>query len=560
MPSFLTVSWDENHLLLLAARTAGKNVVFEKAQTIALKDPADKSGIFRAVSNESERVVPDKVANALLSFVQQNNLAKSEAIFVVGRSDVEVRPLSFPPIPVNELPDVIRFQAAREFNRYEPNSPLDFFLLHDVTFLNNGNGLLTDNLPATSLINAQGMKSVSPGNGKTGVMGAPDATGRRRVLASIIRADLLKEITSLCEKSKLNLRRIVLHPCEESYLWRSSVEFSPEKTYLLVEVDPTEALLTILFQGQPVFMRSPRLSGDRAERARISSLVPQLLSEIKRTLIAVRNEIQGVSIDQLIMLGNSEEHQKLGNDISNALGVPLFHFDPWADVQRSGSLQKKLPESPELYAPLVGATLLAGRNIPSEIDYLNPKKRPPDRSRQQLFTSLALLAGFLLTVAIGFGFWRNSEAKKELIRLEHQKVKLKKEVEEVQQLEKTINSVKNWESNRFDWLAQMAWLSEKIPQSQDMMLTQLDIKTSMPGIASMTIKGNAKNVDTVTQTLEKMRDATHQTTTDQLSSQPSQNPAYPQQFAYAVAVTQETKTPVRNTARRNNVPAAVEKR
>jgi len=525
--SFLTIAWDENQLLFLIARKHGKEIVFENADYVSLKLPSEKSGEFRAVTAESlQKLVPESVGEAVVQFVRKHKLAKADVVFVVSRSEVEVRPFSFPPIPNEEIPDAIRFQAPKEFNRYDPNSPLDFFILNEQT----GNGDLpsiTFRAPA-----AKSAKTDHDGHHNS-------AVAKRRVLASIIRPGLVKEISSLCEKANLNLKRIVLHPCEEAFLLRQTPAFSETKTYLLVEIDPTEVLLTIIFRGQPVFMRSPRLFGERAERVKIAGLTSQILSEIKRTLIAVQNEIQGIAVDQIIMLGNSEDHQKLAGDLSGALNLPIMQFDPWADLKRGGELQKNHPVSPELFAPLIGATLLVGQNIPSDIDYVNPKRRPPDNSKQQIFTTIALAAALLILFSVVFGFWRNYAAQKEVKRLDARKTQLKKESEEVGQQVKLVNSIEAWESGRFNWLSQLNWLSTTVPPSEDFMLTSLDIHVPTPGKGRFTIKGLAKDDKTAAQAVDQMWDETHQPSRGTITTRPSNVPRYPQQLDLVVEISQK---------------------
>ena len=528
MSSLLTIAWDENQLLFLLARNQGKEVVFENASYVSLKLSSEKSGLHRVVTAESlQTLVPESVEQSVLQFVRKHKLGKADVVFVVSRSEVEVRPLSFPPIPNKELPDAIRYQAPKEFNRYDPNSPLDFFILNE--HAENGNSpSITFNVSA-----AKSGKTV-----KTDQDGASNhGTAKRRVLASIIRPDLVKEISALCEKANLNLKRIVLHPCEEAFLLRQNPTFSVEKTYLLVEVDPTEVLLTIIFRGQPVFMRSPRLFGDRAERTKITGLTSQILSEIKRTLIAVQNDIQGIAVDQIIMLGNSDDHQKLANDLSVALTLPVMQFDPWEGISQSRELKKNLPASPELFAPLIGATLLLGRNLSSDIDYFNPKRRPPDNSKQQLFTTIALAVGMLLLLTVGFGFWRSYAAAKEVRQLRAMKNNLEKDSEEVALQEKLLNSISAWESSRFDWLAQLNWLSATVPPSEDFMLTNLSIAVPTQGKGRLTIKGLTKDASIVDYVYNQMADETHQPSKAELTNKPSTNPRYPYEFDVVIDIT-----------------------
>ncbi|MGL6196343.1 MAG: hypothetical protein ACRC2T_16115, partial [Thermoguttaceae bacterium] len=132
MPNLLTITWDENRLLLLVAKSQGKKVIFEDAASVSLRSPSDKSGVFRAVSaSSSKKLIPDSVSNFILDYTSKNKLAKSDVVFVLSRSDVEVRTMMFPNIPVDEIPEMIKFQASREFSHYDQNTPLDFFVLED---------------------------------------------------------------------------------------------------------------------------------------------------------------------------------------------------------------------------------------------------------------------------------------------------------------------------------------------------------------------------------------------------------------------------------------------
>ncbi len=537
MSTWFTITWDENRLLFLTAKGTGNDAVFEAAASVSLHSPSDKSGMFRAVSPVEARQIPETVAEQILDFVRKHRLGKAETVFVVGRSDVEVRPMSFPPIPVDEIPDVIRFQAAKEFNRYDQNTPLDFFLLKDPADSHESNPafIAVDPNHKTSKNADEPAAHGKSQNGKA------EAGPRRKLLASIVRRELLQEIVDLCKTAGLNLRRVVLHPCEATFLWKQSPQYDPRKTYMIVEVDPTEALLTVLHRGQAIFMRSPRLFGDRSERMKIAGLSGQIISEIKRTVIAVRNEMHGVAVDQAIVFGNSEQHRQLAAALLDNLPFPVDIFDPWKGIKRSGELARILPETSELFAPLIGSTLLSVRGIPSDIDYLNPKRKPPNLGYRQRLTAIGFALALLLLFALGFGFWRNNATQKEIRILESRKAKLVKEFEEVSKQGKLIAAIETWESGRYDWLKQLDWFSRMAPDSQNLYLTALDIRVQAGGAGVMEMKGVAKDLNVVTKMVEHLQDKTHLARVNGVlgTSKTANVPEYPLPFDISIFVSHQ---------------------
>ena len=94
----------------------------------------------------------------------------------VGRGSIELRQLQLPPAPDEELPDMVRFQAAREFNELDENWLLDFVPID------------------------QG------------------AEGPRTVLAMAIAPAVIRQIEGVCEQAGLKMQRLLLRPCAAASL------------------------------------------------------------------------------------------------------------------------------------------------------------------------------------------------------------------------------------------------------------------------------------------------------------------------------------------------------
>src|SRR5690606_27231198 len=63
-----------------------------------------------------------RIGEALLA----RGVRKARTLIAVGRANIELKNLTVPPSPADELPELVRFQAEREFNALGDNWPLDF--------------------------------------------------------------------------------------------------------------------------------------------------------------------------------------------------------------------------------------------------------------------------------------------------------------------------------------------------------------------------------------------------------------------------------------------------
>src|SRR5262249_43500183 len=160
---------------------------------------------------------------------------------------------SLPPSPPEELPELVRFQAEREFNTLTDEWPLDF-------------------LPIPS-----------------------EADGTMTVLAAAISPELVAEIQITCEAANLTPQRLILRPCAAASLLSRSKPSQAQSLRLLVDLLTEEADLTVLAGDAPVFMRTARLPADPAHGDSLRTILP----EIRRTIAAVHARFQGRQVEQI---------------------------------------------------------------------------------------------------------------------------------------------------------------------------------------------------------------------------------------------------------------------
>ncbi|MDR2115191.1 MAG: hypothetical protein LBP87_02300 [Planctomycetaceae bacterium] len=464
MPNQIAITWENDRLLFLSAVVHNSSVTFEHAEQLVSRDQ-------------------------LKELVQKYRLTKSEAVVVLSRADVEVRPMVFPPVPVDELPDLVKFQATKEFNNYDAAAPLDFFITNKL-----------EHVSRSTLFPAIRHPS------KKGKIEEPLSNGSpKHLLASTLRIGTLRKIQEFCEELNLTLRRVVLRPCETAYLWRHTPEFDPNRAVLVVELDTYETSQTVLFQGEPVFMRSPKISCP--DDVSMSDFAARLIAELKRTRIAVRNEIQGVTVDEAVLCGVGTNFESLAKQVSDGLNIPVKTFDPWQGIRCSETIQKNPPEKPERFAALIGTILQNVRNESSHIDFCNPKKRREPVGHRQLITKILAITLFVLIFLIGFGFYSRTTLTSEVKSLTVKLNTLKKTAGTVTEQRNQLNAIDTWFADNVDWFEQLDWLSRKMPKSQEMILTELTFSANNGG--SMNLRSLLKDFSVVSPMEEQLRDDKH---------------------------------------------------
>jgi len=453
MAHWIAITWENNRLLFLSASTSGKTVTFE--HTAALDEP-----------------------NKLGDLLAQHRLAKAETIVVLNRSDVEVRPMVFPPVPIEELPDLVKFQASKEFNHYDPNAPVDFFV--------------------TSKLANVSRSTLFPAVKASDTAAAPDGAPKH-ILASTLRLQTFQKIKTFCDGHNLVLRHVVLRPCATAALWRQSGNSRPTRSTLLVELDQNETSQTVVLLGEPVFMRSPKLHCP--QDVCTPDFVARLLAELKRTCIAVRNEIQGTDVDEIVLCGSGAKFESLAEQLTKGLDMSVRLFDPLK------GLTIKSDAANERYATLFGAIQQVVRKEPFQIDFCNPKKRPEDTGKRNLFTGIAAAVFCLVIGLFGYVFYSQSVLRAEANALQNQYNDLNKTTGAIVIQKKQLDAIDAWLADHVNWFEQLEWLSRNALPSQDMMARNLVLNSANGGTIRFT--SLLRNQSMLPTMEEGLRDTNH---------------------------------------------------
>ncbi|GAF96051.1 unnamed protein product, partial [marine sediment metagenome] len=210
MSQLLALEWNGSEARVVVAASRGEKVVIEQAFSATLR--SEPSGKEPSGEEAAEVDVGGRIAAALAA----RGVGRIDTLVAVGRSSIELRQLSLPPAPEEELPDLVSFQAIREFNELDENWLLDFVPIDEPT------------------------------------------DGPRNVLAAAIGPELVAQIERTCQTAGLKPRRLILRPCAAASLLGRQASTGPARPRLLVDLLSDEVDLTVMIDRRVIFVRTAR--------------------------------------------------------------------------------------------------------------------------------------------------------------------------------------------------------------------------------------------------------------------------------------------------------------
>lgn len=398
--------------------------------------------------------VGDAQVGARLAEVLGNEkLGKCDALVAVGRSTIELKLMTLPPAPDEELPDLARFQAVREFNTLGADWPLDFIMM--------------DRDPA-----------------------AP-----RTVLAAAMSPAQVAQVQAICQAAQLDVQRIVLRPCGAAALMRQRPMAGDARVRLLVDPLPEEADLTVLVDQTVVFTRTVRLPATFSVEERTQTL----LNEVRRTLPAVHSQLGDQRVQRIYISGDDPECIAVSELIDAQLNLPVERFDPFASVAPLGTLQCTRPVNSARFAPLLGMLCDAASETKSALDFLNPtlKPQPPDRRRFYLLCAAAVAAAVLIGVGLIWSMLKSRD--REIASLQEQVRENTALLTDGAAREKHVGQVDGWALGDVNFLEELRDVSEKMPPAESVMLSKLnfDVTTQGPALAFDGVLANYGVLDVI---------------------------------------------------------------
>lgn len=484
MARHVAIEWNDQEARIAVAGGRPGQAVFEQAFTVSLQSPDP--------SEDAAAVEPsDRIAAALAA----RGIGKLPAVIALGRGRLELRQLSLPPSPDDELPDLVRFQAMREFGSMQSDWPLDFIPLDD------------------------------------------DPEQPRTVLAAAVAPEQMNEVDALCHKVGLKPARVLLRPCSAaSLISRARPAETPGRVRLIVDLLGGEADLTVVRDQTVVFLRSARLPGNALESA---DAVEVLESEIRRTMAAAQNLLKGQKVDALLLFGTSLKHKGLSETLHKRFKLPVDVFDPFEGLKLKGDLRRDVPADSDRFAPLLGALMDEIERDRPALDFLNPRRPAEKNAQKNLATGVGLAVAVLLLGLVSYHVYQKKTLEGEVERFSSQLTKLKRDVKKAEKTIADADAVQNWEADEVEWLDELRWISEKAPPAEDVLITQMSLAANNR-TGQFSLVGVVKDVDAYKSMEENLNDEKHEVKSGTASRDDSRK-GYTHKFNSSILLRTEDK-------------------
>jgi len=459
----LAIDWDEHELRYVSAQCSGRSVKVIEAKIIEIngRSPQD----------------------VLITEFSSAGLSEAETLIAIGRGKAELRELQLPPVPQEELPDMVRFQSLRSFANIGDSSVVDY------------------------LITKQRDSGVE-------------------VIAAAVAPQNLDSIRQCVEKASLSLKRIALRPLAAAALYLSLQGESQSGEVALIDLLSDSAEIVIARDGKVVFVRTVRMPSSDNARGKA------LAGELKRSLIAcgVINRLQSV-----VLWGTSQVHAVEIPMLEETSGCSVQIVNPFELVEVDRKTD--LPEHVGRLAPLLGL-LLADEVAPDRlIDFLNPRKpeiKTESPYKKIVIAGVPVAAGVLLALSI---YGQIASLDKQIAELRDSNAAMQPDIKLADESLAKTETVDAFLDGDVNWLQEIRRMAVEMPPSDQMIIRGVSAGVNArTGGGVLKIEGGAVNPAVIDEFEKALRDENHQVNGTGASEQKTED-AFRWEFSESISVT-----------------------
>lgn len=363
----------------------------------------------------------EALGQALRERLKAEGIAPAPVIVCLGRDRIILKEVRYPAVAPDEEPGLVRFQAVKELT----DPPEEIIL---------------DYAPV----------------GESG--------GERRAAVLVVRREMLMAYQGLCKAAGLKLAAMT----PRSYGSAACLKRQLGSSVLTPPPDPPDAAIAFVTASDR-WAEFGVVRGDTLVFARSLAVGPGMAGEVRRNLAVYTGQAPQQPVRALYVAGGSE-HAALRDRLKDMLGVPVYAFDPFGGEER--------PELPAAnrgaFAGAVGLLQLLANRRELPINFVAPKepKPPRDPNRRRLAIAAAV-AAFLLVGLVSFCYAKLSEKDAVLEKLFIQKANLDKQLVQLQEDEKRLQALDEWNRGGVVWLDELYDLTDRFPDPNNMRLVQL---------------------------------------------------------------------------------------
>ena len=389
-------------------------------------------------------------ANWLRETLRRHNVTARQVVVSLPREDAVLRLLELPAVPDDELPTLVRFQAAARSAQSLDQLLLDF-------------------LPLPL---------------RAGV-------SQKEVWLATALQTTVDPIRKLLEEAGLDLIQLTLSSLSLTELIaRGEAKQSLENSgaSLVVLRDRARMELAVVSQRQLIAAHAVKWSS-------MNDIPPvtKMLAEVSRVLVQVQAWLPEGTLQRAWVIGDDADVGELPAALAKRWNCPVDRFDPF---QHSGIVlgSAKLEGPSSEYAIAAGLALIQAGAITPKLDLLHPRQPPPKRDHRKPYFAAAAAAA-LLVAATGTAITQQSLASydAQIESALKQETNLKSKLKEGEPVFVASKSLEEWQSRSTNQLQQIAELYQVMDGTDKLVISDYKFDTSTgDAVAKIKAAGNAK--------------------------------------------------------------------
>jgi len=465
--SVLVIEWDRNRLIAVSGNPSGSSITVSHAVTVA----------------RDNQPTPEKLGEDLRQALSAAGVTSDATTVVLPRSLVTLRRITLPKVSDNELPEMVRLQAATRLTVPVESVCMDFV---PVPGHRDGRDVLLATAPIEQIADIK--KSLK-------------AAGLE---LSGVHVSSFGITSTLAHAGKLKTT-------DESI-----------ETVIILRSDLIELLM--VRQGAVVFSHSGASgsSPDQIEQA--------VRAEVSRGRLAATETIGPHTVRQVTLVGSADVTSLVPDKITSRLDNASIHrLDPLESIVR-GSLPSHLTASDVLAA--VGVIASQQKGGMATIDLVNPRKamEKPDNRRLKVI----LTVGAVLLLSVGAWKWRDSTIAELQVKqavIDAETAAYRKAFQDGENEIEQDLAIQKWSDGNLDWLDEMNRIREMMGGTERLLVRNINC-SSGHGKTRGTITADcyARDRSDVQEFYRRLEDAGYEVIPKGIQSG-SRDPEYSTQFS-----------------------------
>jgi len=493
MPERLLIHWNSDGLEGCDAQLGRGKARISQCFSFPLPNP--ESG-EQTVAAEKLRASTQEFGSWIRDRVREAGLKSREVSVLLPRNDCFVRRVELPPTPLDELPDLVRMQAAAICSTPVEDLAIDFLPLPDTA-------------GATS----------------------------QAVLLITIAKSRIAFLRNALQVADLELVSVGITPPASAELALRDDAFraaQQEGPAIVITGGASAIEISAVFRNHVLNAHTTDIAGLTADEAR-----KHVLADLSRFIVPLQHQYPGSSISACRILRPLPSGIDLLNAVEQRFAWPVEEVD--ACELSAEAMTFASGTSSSCCLPALGEVLRTGHaNVPA-VDFINPRRSvvKKDYSRHRMVA--AAVAGLLVILA-GYGYFKveQSRLQSQIDNRRTEEGLLDAALQKGKPQLEDAAAIERWQGRAVDWIDRLQHLGETLPERERLYLTDLRVNP-VTGDALFVVQANGLAADRrdIEQLYQELSDRAYRVYPQSIVTN-EDDKKYPYQFELRFDILRET--------------------